>query len=125
MAASRTFWTAGNSRPISTAMMAMTTSNSIRVKPRTRPRSRRNMTGPPRSVGTGRDLFGELEVVGPVGRLFDDLDGQPRRGDARVLGVGEPAGLPGQVADVHRLAGHDGHLVPAGRGAFFLVGEQL
>ena len=31
-AASRTFWTAGSSRPIRMAMMAMTTSNSISVK---------------------------------------------------------------------------------------------
>src|SRR5262245_34123572 len=31
-AASRTFWTAGRSRPIRMAMMAMTTSSSIRVK---------------------------------------------------------------------------------------------
>ena len=33
-AASRAAWTAGNSRAIRTAMMAMTTSSSIRVKPR-------------------------------------------------------------------------------------------
>jgi hypothetical protein len=32
LAASRTFCTAGKSSPISTAMMAMTTSSSIRVK---------------------------------------------------------------------------------------------
>ena len=32
-AASRTFWTAGSSRPIRMAMMAITTSNSISVKP--------------------------------------------------------------------------------------------
>src|SRR5262249_54974534 len=51
-AASRTFWTAGKSRPIRMAMMAMTTSSSIRVNPRTRPQvvdrtmktSRENMT---------------------------------------------------------------------------------
>src|SRR5436190_10286105 len=30
-AASRTFWTAGNNNPINTAMMAITTNNSIRV----------------------------------------------------------------------------------------------
>src|SRR5205807_4210152 len=36
-AASRTFWTAGRSRPIRIAMMAMTTSSSIRVKPAGRP----------------------------------------------------------------------------------------
>jgi hypothetical protein len=33
-AASRAAWTAGSSKAIKTAMMAMTTSNSIRVKPR-------------------------------------------------------------------------------------------
>src|SRR4051812_2994655 len=32
-AASRTFWTAGSSRPMSTAMIAITTSSSISVKP--------------------------------------------------------------------------------------------
>jgi hypothetical protein len=32
-AASRTFWTAGRSRPIRMAMIAITTNNSIRVKP--------------------------------------------------------------------------------------------
>jgi hypothetical protein len=31
-AASRTFWTAGSSSPIRIAMIAITTSNSIRVK---------------------------------------------------------------------------------------------
>ena len=33
-AASRTFWTAGSSNPIKIAMIAMTTSSSIRVNPR-------------------------------------------------------------------------------------------
>src|SRR5262249_25920038 len=32
-AASRTFWTAGSSRPIRMAMIAITTNSSIRVKP--------------------------------------------------------------------------------------------
>jgi hypothetical protein len=46
-AASRTFCTAGSSRPIKTAMMAITTNSSISVKP---PRlvSRRNMILPPK-----------------------------------------------------------------------------
>src|SRR6266852_6249642 len=34
LAASRTFWTAGSSSPIKTAMMAITTNNSSSVKPR-------------------------------------------------------------------------------------------
>jgi hypothetical protein len=44
-AAARTFCTAGNSRPISTAMMAMTTSSSNKVKAR-----REDMVG----LGEGR-----------------------------------------------------------------------
>jgi hypothetical protein len=36
LAASRTFCTAGSSRPMSTAMMAITTNSSISVKPRRR-----------------------------------------------------------------------------------------
>src|SRR4051812_15008146 len=38
LADSRTFWMAGRSRPIRMAMIAITTSNSIRVKPGLRPR---------------------------------------------------------------------------------------
>src|SRR5579872_6475054 len=39
-AASRTFWTAGKSRPIKMAMMAITTNSSISVKPRQRRKKR-------------------------------------------------------------------------------------
>src|SRR3954466_14719005 len=42
-AASRTFWTAGRSSPIRTAMMAITTSSSIRVNPDRRERAERRM----------------------------------------------------------------------------------
>src|SRR5262245_59833295 len=42
-AASRTFCTAGSSRPIRVAMMAMTTSSSISVKPPRRRREERDM----------------------------------------------------------------------------------
>src|SRR5262245_41231436 len=45
LAASRTFWTAGSSRPMSTAMMAITTSSSISVKAR-RVRGTRDMGDP-------------------------------------------------------------------------------
>ena len=38
LAASRTFCTAGTNKPTSTAMIAITTSNSISVKPKTRKR---------------------------------------------------------------------------------------
>src|SRR5262249_28740326 len=48
LAASRTFWTAGNSRPIRTAMMAMTTSSSMSVKPTRCLLNRDLMRAPPR-----------------------------------------------------------------------------
>src|SRR5262245_49354553 len=50
LAASRTFCTAGNSSPINTAMMAITTSSSISVKPRVRRDGERagNMTDLPK-----------------------------------------------------------------------------
>src|SRR5262245_16121807 len=46
-AASRTFWTAGKSRPIRIAMIAMTTSSSISVKPRRCFCRERDMDSPP------------------------------------------------------------------------------
>src|SRR5262249_41802361 len=52
-AASRTFWTAGRSRPIRMAMMAMTTSSSISVKP-----PRRFMLGIPRGRWRGATRLG-------------------------------------------------------------------
>src|SRR5437868_14553758 len=46
LAASRIFWTAGSSRPIRIAMMAMTTNSSIRVNPgRVRARTASRMGG--------------------------------------------------------------------------------
>src|SRR5947209_16536803 len=48
LAASRTFWTAGRSRPMSTPMMAITTSSSISVKPRRRD-GRRTINDPQKS----------------------------------------------------------------------------
>src|SRR5262245_35548005 len=50
LAASRTFCNAGRSSAISTAMMAMTTSSSISVKPRERARWR-VMDSPPKTDG--------------------------------------------------------------------------
>src|SRR5205807_2678553 len=49
-AASRTFWTAGRSRPIRIAMIAITTSSSISVKPRRRVETA-DMDGPLRDDG--------------------------------------------------------------------------
>src|SRR5687768_13497693 len=54
-AASRAFWTAGSRMPIRTAMMAMTTSNSIRVKAATRRRSRKMAMGTPGKREVGMD----------------------------------------------------------------------
>src|SRR3954447_21689090 len=50
-AASRAAWTAGSSRAISTAMIAMTTSSSIRVNPR-----------------LGRDVMRAPRLVGETGK---------------------------------------------------------
>jgi hypothetical protein len=68
LAASRTFWTAGKRRPIRMAMMAMTTSNSISVKPRQRRSIRANgMTTPSGEVrrGSGNDVdVGQFRAKG-------------------------------------------------------------
>src|SRR3954469_15187176 len=58
-AASRTFWTAGRSRPIRMAMIAITTSNSISVKPR-----RRGMSGTGQPPGRGLGSSDTLDVAG-------------------------------------------------------------
>src|SRR5262249_24212325 len=52
LAASRTFWTAGTSRPMRMAMMAITTSSSISVKPR---RCLRRTNGRMRNPSAERD----------------------------------------------------------------------
>src|SRR5262245_21564464 len=54
-AASRTFCTAGNRRPMRTAMMAMTTSNSISVNPGRRRERKRNMRSPPTTGTKGKN----------------------------------------------------------------------
>src|SRR5437899_2667707 len=51
LAASRTFWTAGSSSPMRMAMMAITTSNSISVKPD----RRRNMVTPHNGLTKSHD----------------------------------------------------------------------
>src|SRR5947209_8690742 len=66
LAASRTFCTAGNSKPISTAMIAMTTSSSMSVKPRTRRGTGRIVYPPERDrinnqrPGAARDAVHDL-----------------------------------------------------------------
>src|SRR5947207_8901562 len=66
-AASRTFCTAGSSRPMSTAMMAITTKSSISVKPGLRREGRANhMTCPPYEIRR----TGEEDERPPAGPSF-------------------------------------------------------
>src|SRR6266851_9384424 len=53
-AASRTFWTAGNSRPMRMAMIAITTSNSISVNAEDLFRDRGRGMGASLSAGSGK-----------------------------------------------------------------------
>src|SRR5438128_4809021 len=105
-AAARTFWTAGTSKPIRIAMMAMTTSSSMRVKARRRLRCKHEgvrmtdapvtgegLVGSPRVAtrGLGHDSRGQLEVVAAGAGVGDDLDGQRRGGLGLVTCVHHPA----------------------------------
>src|SRR5262245_14498808 len=72
-AASRTFWTAGRSRPIRIAMMAMTTSSSISVKAQRGRGDGRTRTI--LSAGTGKGYgFGR---VGGTPSLVKGREGHP------------------------------------------------
>src|SRR5262249_43354604 len=93
-AASRTFWTAGRSRPMRTAMIAITTSSSISVKPR-------------RRTGGAGVCMGHLDeerngslrpdgVVTPSGRVGDSRPARRRfRGGLRPCVVVGRHALPG------------------------------
>src|SRR5947209_6049048 len=70
-AASRTFWTAGRSRPIRMAMIAITTSSSIRVKPRRADEF--VMTNP--LAGTGNESIGPHVLALPDGLSLQRADG--------------------------------------------------
>src|SRR3954452_20986685 len=87
LAASRTFWTAGSKRPMRTAMMAITTSSSISVKPRRRDEGARMAT----FLGKrGKESGSQLERFQDVVALLD-LDAQAgvgRVGVARRQQVG-------------------------------------
>src|SRR6476620_9416338 len=83
-AAARTFCTAGNSRPIRMAMMAMTTNNSIRVNPE---RTRRIAPSFPRSEREKTNERGERS-----GNLEVDLVRAFRRHLALLLGPHAPLG---------------------------------
>src|SRR4051812_34708349 len=88
-AASRAACTAGKSRPINTAMMAITTSNSIRVKPRRRSRGRGMRELPGGWVGGDRAMGPDPSTSGPLirrGRVAPPASSGPCRG-----GLGLPA----------------------------------
>src|SRR5262245_29425950 len=75
-AASRTFWTAGTSSPIRIAMMAITTSSSMRVKARPDFKSRNRGIGTPPEQGlevqpeqAGGGSLGQAEVAAGQGVL--------------------------------------------------------
>src|SRR5438132_464000 len=102
-AASRTFCTAGSNRPIRTAMMAITTSNSISVKAVRLDRvaliastSSWNRMGQ-RPIGIEQNTLGDrlriqLQNVGPFGRVVDHFHRYVRRLDREVGFVDERLG---------------------------------
>src|SRR5262245_43347695 len=95
-AASRTFCTAGSSRPISTAMIAMTTNSSMSVKPCER--LRRNLiTRPPREEGRQNRVFGPGDAT-----FFERL--VERRHDLAAL-----AGADGRADRIRGRVGQKPH----------------
>src|SRR4051794_35415595 len=95
-AASRTFWTAGSSRPISTAMMAITTSSSISVNALLRGwRGLEETFNMDTSPGQGRDRqageqhcfrgFGRDRTPAPgPGQYPNTLSRSKKRGDPKA-----------------------------------------
>src|SRR3979490_1555264 len=86
-AASRAAWTAGNSRAIRTAMMAMTTSNSIKVNPR---RLSRINPAP-------HDM---VRRVGAVSRPGQEMVSESAGVDDFAAGLGPQCGIGAQVDTV-------------------------
>src|SRR4051794_34947803 len=90
-AASRTFCTAGSSSPISTAMIAMTTSSSISVNPRR---------------GVGRNTaFSSVWGNGSRRRGLGQDEVRPGEGGQGDLRVGGRVGRRGERQDVIRVGG--------------------
>src|SRR5437588_1393573 len=81
-AAARTFWTAGTSRPIRMAMMAITTNNSISVKAE-RARLERAMTNSS-AIREMRLGMGHQSAM-PIGRVGQRPNGQPRNASRDAL----------------------------------------
>src|SRR5688572_3098916 len=96
-AISRTFWTAGMSRPIRIAMMAITTSNSTSVKPLgDGPRERFMML----SLNDGNGAVSGGTPCGPLRR--GSLQFEVERG-AVLFGVGQAGLVPVAVPGVDFL----------------------
>src|SRR3954466_3635998 len=77
-AASRTFWTAGSNNPIRIAMIAITTSSSISVKPK---RGRARVIKTPYEGGTKN-------------RAVNEVAGETRVGEKNRCQVCTPVGKP-------------------------------
>src|SRR5207253_2303366 len=105
-AASRTFCTAGRSRPISTAMMAMTTSSSISVKACRRDVRRRMLSSKVRGVEAAQE-----DHLHPVVSILDDRLQYHNRGGVDGEGGGLRRGAEGR----RRERGHVGG-APGGAG---------
>src|SRR5262245_18775197 len=123
-AAARTFWTAGRSRPMSTAMMAITTRSSISVNAgllrrrdmgtfleSTRMKSRGHTATESRLTGS----LLQVEVVVPGRGAGLDLFFQVGRVQLGVGLVGQEFGFGVLILGVARDGDADGDLVSAGR----------
>src|SRR5262245_7699120 len=111
LAASRTFWTAGKSRPMRTAMMAMTTSSSINVKAESR-RCGEDIATPPEKNGTTRNRGegGELHLKMGL------ADHYTKKGKQRSL-IAPLLSLPDQAPRHVKPPYHRSHNRRGGRGS--------
>src|SRR4051812_49379998 len=101
-AASRTFCTAGSSRPMRMAMMAMTTSSSISVKPRLRNRKNMAMERPPEKERRTTFKEGVSDQANPLFGEGSACSLVYLDGPVRVAG-GERLAGPVRPADLNRL----------------------
>src|SRR5262249_44541578 len=112
-AASRTFWTAGRSRPVSTAMMAMTTSSSISVKALRGPRWERDLMW--------RSPTGMMKTTVLTGHVAPQVDGlEERDADAELPRTG--AHRARQRGRIDPAKGSPAWKIPRFRGSFSFRG---
>src|SRR4051812_27323764 len=97
-AASRTFWTAGSSRPMRIAMIAITTSSSISVKPRLRTDFLVNIRGSSKDEKIDDEQPRSTQDV----RLRPGSLACP--GGQAVLALSGTAAMPGQARNHRRTA---------------------